>query len=311
MNDFSIAVIIPVFNVEKYLEQTLQSVKNQTLLPDEIIIVDDGSTDNSCNILEKYKRMQNIKIIRTHNRGLGPARNLGRNTANSEYIYFLDSDDLIKKDLFFTIKSTVKKFNKPDMILFSGDAFSDSKKISKKINLKFTLSGKYTHVSGLISQLIKKKEALPQASRYVTKATLWSKNNIYYPATIFEDEAVFFPLLALSRNTIILDKVFFMYRMDREGSITNSFLDKKYALSYLHIINLFINFMNKYPELTKLDYSAWKFRLGRIGLNYISMCIKTNSSINWVIIYKLMCKVKSILYLFKLLFRIIKYIKFN
>lgn len=305
----SIAVIIPVYNVEKYLEETLLSVEKQTSMPDEIIIIDDGSTDNSFNILKKFEKLLNLKIIRTHNQGLGPARNLGLSVTKSEYIYFLDSDDLIKKDLIFTIRSVINNFNKPDVILFSGDTFSEFKNSSKTTNLKFTLTGSFTQDSRLITKLIKKNEALPQAGRYVTKSSLWSENKINYPATIFEDEAVFLPLLALSKNTIILSEVYLMYRKDRPDSITNSLLGEKHALSYLYVINILMNFMDEYIDLIKNDKSAWRFRLGRNGLNYISMCIKTKSSIDWRTICKLIFKIKSFFYPFKLLWRIIKNIK--
>ncbi len=311
MIDPSIAIIIPVYNVEKYLEETLLSVEKQTSMPDEIIIIDDGSTDNSFNILKKFEKLANLKIIRTHNQGLGPARNLGRSISNSEYIYFLDSDDLIKKDLIFKIRSVINDFNKPDMILFSGDTFSEFEHSKKKTNLKFTLTGSFKQDSGLITQLIKKKEALPQAGRYVTKSSLWSENKINYPASIFEDEAVFFPLLALSKNTIVLSEIYFMYRKGRLGSITNSLLGAKHASSYFHVISIFIDFMDKYPYLIKKDLSAWRFRLGRIGLNYISMCIKTKSPINWRTIYLLIFKIKSFVYPYKLLWRFIKGFKLN
>lgn len=306
MIDTSISIIIPVYNVENYLKETLLSVENQTSLADEVIIIDDGSTDNSSKILEEYKCLQNYKIIRTNNHGLGPARNLGLKLAKSEYIYFLDSDDLIDKDLINNIKSVLKDFNKPDMILFSGKTFSERKGLIKKTNLKLTINGKFNQQSNLISKLIKNKEALPQAGRYITKNSLWTENKLKYPPIIFEDEAVFLPLLALSKNTVVLSDVYFFYRKDRKGSLTNSLFSKKHALGYFHVINSLINFMTANSELIEKDISAWRYRVGRNGLNYVSMCIKTKSPIDWRIIYKLTIKIKSISFVFKLIWRIIK-----
>ncbi|PPS21321.1 glycosyltransferase family 2 protein [Brachyspira murdochii] len=92
-----ISVIIPVYNVESYLRECLDSVINQTLKDIEIICIDDNSTDNSYNILLDYQKIDNrIKIIKhKENLGLGPARNSGIKVAIGEYIYFIDSDDYI------------------------------------------------------------------------------------------------------------------------------------------------------------------------------------------------------------------------
>jgi len=89
-----VSVIIPAYNVEEYIEETLQSFLNQTLKDIEIIIVDDGSTDSTCKILEKYRRMDDrISILHQENKGAGIARNFGMANATGEYLYFFDGDD--------------------------------------------------------------------------------------------------------------------------------------------------------------------------------------------------------------------------
>ena len=108
-----ISVIVPVYNVENYLIQCLDSIINQTLKDIEIICVDDCSPDNSIEILEEYKNKDNrINIIRhSNNQGLGPARNTGLKHANGEYISFIDSDDYIDKNFLFYLYSTAKKYD--------------------------------------------------------------------------------------------------------------------------------------------------------------------------------------------------------
>ena len=108
-----ISVIVPVYNVENYLIQCLDSIINQTLKDIEIICVDDCSPDNSIEILEEYKNKDNrISIIRhSNNQGLGPARNTGLKHANGEYISFVDSDDYIDKNFLFYLYSTAKKYD--------------------------------------------------------------------------------------------------------------------------------------------------------------------------------------------------------
>ena len=89
-----LSVIIPVYNVEKYLRECLDSVVNQTFKDIEIILIDDGSTDKSLDICKEYAQKDNrIKILKQQNRGAGAARNEGINIANGEYITFVDSDD--------------------------------------------------------------------------------------------------------------------------------------------------------------------------------------------------------------------------
>ena len=96
-----ISIVIPVYNVEKYLRQCLESVINQTLQDIEIICVDDGSTDNSLKILRDYaSKDRRIKILTQRNKYAGIARNKGLRVAKGEYVHFLDSDDWIEKDTY-------------------------------------------------------------------------------------------------------------------------------------------------------------------------------------------------------------------
>jgi glycosyltransferase involved in cell wall biosynthesis len=303
----TITIVIPVFNVENVVKETLLSVKNQILPPDEVIIIDDGSTDNSFDIINNFRDSNGWKIIQTSNQGLGLTRNFGRSFVSSEYVYFLDSDDIIKDNLIARMHEIILQYNRPDMILFSGESFSDDGKNHKKINLKFTLQGEYLRKNKLISKLVKNKETLPQVSRYITKVKLWSKNQINYPEGIAEDEAVFFPLLALSEITVVVPEVYYKYRMGRPGSITLSSSNPKHAKDYLNRICSSMEFMVLKYDLIKADLSAWRYRLGRKGLNYISMCLKTKTSIDWITILILFYRIKSFSFAFKLFWRILRH----
>ena len=108
-----LSIIIPVYNVEQYLRQCIESIINQTLKDIEIICVDDCSTDNSFNVLEEYaKKDERIKIIKHDiNKGLGSARNTGIKFSKGEYIGFIDSDDYISLDYFENLYNTAKKYN--------------------------------------------------------------------------------------------------------------------------------------------------------------------------------------------------------
>ena len=101
------SIIVPVYNVEKYLEKCLESILNQTFKDFEAIIVNDGSTDNSQEIIDKYvnKDQKIFKSFKKENGGLSDARNFGIERAKGEYIVFLDSDDYIDENLLNTLNN--------------------------------------------------------------------------------------------------------------------------------------------------------------------------------------------------------------
>lgn len=98
MDKIKVSVVIPVYNSEKYMEKCLESILNQTLKEIEIIVINDGSKDNSLKKIEKYEKDNRIKIISRENKGLTKTRNEGINISTGEYIYHLDSDDYLEKN---------------------------------------------------------------------------------------------------------------------------------------------------------------------------------------------------------------------
>ena len=105
-----ISVIVPVYNVEKYLRACLESIVNQTYRDLEIILVDDGSTDSSGIICGEYaEKDARVKVIHKENGGASSARNAGLNIAQGEYITFVDSDDTIELDMIDCLLSSVRE----------------------------------------------------------------------------------------------------------------------------------------------------------------------------------------------------------
>lgn len=114
-----ISIIIPVYNVSLFLEKCLNSVINQTFKNLQIILVDDGSTDNSGIICDNYsKKDSRIEVIHQKNKGLSEARNTGLSLARGEYITFVDSDDYIELDTYSTIFKAIIENKNPDLIFF-------------------------------------------------------------------------------------------------------------------------------------------------------------------------------------------------
>ena len=104
-----LSLIIPVYNVEKYLEECLDSVIMQIIVDMEIILIDDGSKDNSGKICDKYAEKYNfIKVVHKKNEGVSVARNTGIKMAQGNYIFFLDSDDMLAPNILKKIEEDVK-----------------------------------------------------------------------------------------------------------------------------------------------------------------------------------------------------------
>ena len=135
MNSPKISVIIPVYNVEKYLCECLDSIVNQTLKDIEIICVNDGSTDNSLSILQEYaSKDERIKIIDKENQGQGYARKIGLDNATGKYILFCDSDDKYEpNNAFKVLIDEATKLN-VDILLFGINFWYKNKIVSFKVN---------------------------------------------------------------------------------------------------------------------------------------------------------------------------------
>lgn len=130
-----ISVIIPVYNEEKHLGQCLSSISNQTLKEIEVIIVDDGSNDNSLSIAEEFQKTNSFptRIIRQENTGAGAARNQGLDLAKGEFIKFVDADDFLYNDTLEKMYNLAKK-NDADIIRGNFTLISDDKVVEDNAN---------------------------------------------------------------------------------------------------------------------------------------------------------------------------------
>lgn len=292
----TLAVIVPAFNVAKYVAEALDSLRNQTKAPDEVIVVDDGSTDGTTTILRNYRDLPGWKVIRTRNNGLGPARNLGRALAKSDYVYYFDSDDILESHFVSRMHETIKENRYPDIIMFSGKAFREPGfHHSFSPTYQRTLAGQYARGSGLISKLDRRNEAWAQACLYVTKSELWSRNRIFFPPHLREDEAVLFPLLACSNNTVVLSEVYFLRRI-RPGSVMTSAKDAHHVSGALRALNETMEFMARESRLVRNDLPAWRSRVSHCGIRYLRLSLETGNAISWAPVVGSLFAVRGIKY---------------
>ena len=190
MNNPLISVVIPVYNVEKYLRECVDSVLRQTYSNYEIILVDDGATDSSGMICDEYLTLDSrVKVIHQKNGGLSVARNTGLNNAKGDYIYFLDSDDYIED---VTLEHLVKCVNEehPDFIFFDGYVFFDECEDDGSMS-HFVRNRKYeTNVGrNCILELLNNDEYRTPVQFLLLKHEYLIKNNLmFYPGILHEDE---------------------------------------------------------------------------------------------------------------------------
>ena len=141
-NNDLISVIIPIYNVEKFLSFCIDSIVNQTYKNLEIILVDDGSTDNSGKICDEYALKDNrIKVMHKQNGGVSSARNVGLNIAKGKYIGFVDSDDYVENDMFEILHNLIIKNNVDisccNKFVFKKNKFTASKNFPNDTSLLF------------------------------------------------------------------------------------------------------------------------------------------------------------------------------
>lgn len=245
---YKVSVIIPVYNVEQYLKKCLDSIVNQTLKEIEIIIVDDGSTDESGKIVDQYKeKYTNVVAIHQENKGPGAARNLGMSCAQGDYLYFMDSDDYLDINALKKLYQEAEQKNL-DLILFSGKAFTEDRNLRDIVyrfrylrtkHLNTTMSGKdgfiLTHADGeyIISLCVRFYKRL-----YLKQINIEFNENI-----IHEDEDFGLLTLVMAEKIEIIEDIFF-YRRIRKNSIMTTRQGKHGIEGYMYAWNRVIEFYN-------------------------------------------------------------------
>lgn len=218
-----VSVIIPVYNVEQYLERCLDSVVNQTLKDIEIIIVNDGSTDSSLKICDKYALQdQRIKIITRKNGGLAAARNTGLEHATGEYIGFVDSDDWIDSDYYEKLYNTAKKYN-------SDIAYADFIRKGKrkhKRRMKFETEMVSTEIHDKIKNC--KNLTLGCVWNKIYRKELVFNNNLKFPeGRLFEDGIFSMQSIYYANSVVSVPNTFYYYFVNPTSIVKSAKTQKK------------------------------------------------------------------------------------
>jgi glycosyltransferase involved in cell wall biosynthesis len=259
----SVSIVVPVYNVEKYLRQCLDSIINQSLTNIEIICVNDGSTDNSLTILQEYAdKDSRIRIIDKPNSGYGHSMNIGIQQCLGEYIGIVESDDFTKSEMFETLYKTAIE-NDLDVARCNFFTFKQKDSSIKKIN-SCTIE---------INTLINPQDDLfpflqwPSVWANIYKRSFIQQNNLKFletPGASYQDTSFSFKVYACAQKMMLVPEPLIYYRIHAESSIKSK--DKVFCIC--DEFNEIISFCKKNQLYEKLKYLIYYFQYKSYKWNY-------------------------------------------
>lgn len=228
--DEKVSVIIPVYNVFAYLQESISSVIHQTYQHLEIIIVDDGSTDGSGDICDEFAAMdKRIKVLHTENRGLGAARNKGLEMMTGDIVAFLDSDDAFALDAVEKAVHAMKEQD-ADIVLFGFVSLRSENGQLSKDNYKdqhgqFFIPPRGIYNSNKILRLLlQEKKIVTAAWCMMHRVSLWE--DLFFPeGCVYEDNYITPIIIQRANKIVVLSEILVLNRR-REGSITRTHTEK-------------------------------------------------------------------------------------
>jgi glycosyltransferase involved in cell wall biosynthesis len=228
MENIKVSIIVPVYNVEPYLEKCLSSLVNQTLEEIEIIVVNDGSPDNSPLIIDNFVQAYPNKIVscKKENGGLSSARNFGIKNAHGEYLGFVDSDDFVELDMF---EKMYLRANETDADIVVTN-------IIKEYHNN-VVKGYFEDINIFGKNILESPQILLDSRSYawnkIYRTKMWRDNNFEFPVKLrFEDSNLIYNVLACANKVECVNIPMYHYIKSRTSSITNILDNKIFDIFY-------------------------------------------------------------------------------
>lgn len=278
-----VSVVIPVYNVEKYLGECLDSVLRQTLDDIEIICVDDGSTDGSSAILVEYAAKDpRIRVITQSNAGLSAARNVGMDAASGKYIYFLDSDDYITDNAMARCVEICERDNLDQLVfgcsfLFEDPAMDEETRFrkSKYFRVPGELTGHVHHGPALLAKMNEVKHYCVAVPLRLFRLESLRSANLRFGIGLLHEDVLFTPLslIEAKRVEMIVDK--FYVRRYRPGSIVTKAGSRAEALRFVSRLKIYDmlkaeffarGYLSRFPELATMVLRCERSRLVNLAV---------------------------------------------
>lgn len=268
-----ISIIVPVYNVEKYLDRCIASLVNQTYSDIEIILVDDGSTDSSSEIIDRYcEKYNQVRVYHKANGGLSDARNYGLEKAGGEYILYVDSDDYVELNACEILMS---RADDVDIVVGVAKMINnDEVELIKHTNLETNKI--YTSEEYLV-KCLKVFELWSPAWLNMYKRKFLIQNKLFYKLGIYyEDTQILIKMFSLARTIKYIDYPFYNYII-RDNSITTNSKSRKKIADSIEIYNDWMK------DITKIDNPKVKELLYAFLIKmYLHDC-RTKKIVGWKI----------------------------
>lgn len=276
MSDILLSVIIPTYNVEKYIVECVDSLLRQVKAPNEIIIVNDGSTDGTLALIEQnYTHLSQVKVITIENGGLGNARDTGIALAQGQFLFFCDPDDVVVDGLVTELAMVAEKHPETDLFCFNSCVYEDghidvtSPKVRhdhfgqqkpQEVFLRLLRNGRYTSA----------------VWNYVLRKSVIEQHKLRFVRRVHEDHNFTLSVFMKCQHAWVSRQVYYKQRI-RSGSLTNStkgneFFYQRYD-AFMHAYNTLVSSLPKSDWRNSLEkaYLLQSFRL----MIYLSLYNRT------------------------------------
>ena len=244
-----ISIIIPVYNTEKFLKACINSLIKQSFKNCEFIFVDDGSTDDSCNLIRSYKKKDNrIKLIMQKNKGVSSARNIGILNSNGKYIGFVDSDDYIDSDMYEILYKEMQTEDS-DVIISNFEEELNGTKNIKTYNLIKNKKMDKTYIQNNIVSFFIKDDSLNTVCNKLYKKSIIDEYNIRFPKGLPLGEDGIFNMIYFSKcnSCKYIDYTGYHYR-EVHGSATRNLHKHDYFQRELDVYNFDLEKLIDIPQ---------------------------------------------------------------
>jgi len=273
-----VSVIIPIYNAENYISRCIESILNQSLTSFEVILINDGSTDNSDEICTAYaSRDERLKVINIENHGPGYARNIGLENAKGKYIQFTDSDDTLPVNYLEAMVQRIED-EKSDLVICGIKTLKNNNKVDK-LTVQEELNINKKPIIELFVSLLEKGLAYSPCNKLYRNEII-QNNNIHFGTEFKLGEDALFNIsyIKQSKSFSVEDSVFYEYHQN-DGSLIRSFLHNKFEIQTI----LYENLKKLVKEVTSINsnesmYLYYQYEFTFVFINYYLPDCPMNSS---------------------------------
>lgn len=253
MSEIEISIIVPVYNIENYIVECVNSILGQTFKKYEIILVDDGSTDKSPEICDKFaKENKSIRVIHKENGGLSDARNAGISISQGKYIMFVDGDDFLYDKT--CLERIERELGNSDILQYKMVYYYPNKKFVELKDI-VDIESENSFEDKLYKLICNGSISISACDKIISREYLL-KNNLFFEKNLISEDVHWSLRLYINEPTLkIFNSSIYVYRKQRENSITNTKNKEKTIRSELRILDYWYDYEYLNPRVREIYYS--------------------------------------------------------